>query len=139
MIEETAALSLTEAMAENMPTWLYFWLVPLVLTNLVAVLFIVGRKAGQWIFRIEALSIIVSFMLAAQIMEWIYGELGYVRLLGVGHLVGWTPAYLWIWSRRKHHDPATTLFGKYLLVYLLMNGISLVIDFIDMIRYFVGI
>ena len=70
-------------MVEQMPVWLYFWLVPLVLTNLAAALFIVGRKEGRWIFRIEALAIVVAFLVAAQVMEWIYAELGYVRLLGV--------------------------------------------------------
>lgn len=137
MNPEPIGLTFVEALAQQ-PPWLLAWLVPLALTNLVALFFVFGRKDGRWILRIEAVAIVVAFLVAGEIMEWIYDQRGYVRLLGAGHLIAWLPTYLWIWTRRNQH-PATTLFGKYLILYFVMDGISLVIDFIDLIRYFLDL
>lgn len=131
--------TLSEAIALQ-PSWLLLWVGILVTTNLAAVLFLFGRKNGKWLFRPEALAILAAFLAAGSLMEYIYGELGYVRLLGLAHLIFWIPAYAWIYfKRRQLHPPSQSLFGKYLLVYLLINGISLVVDAIDVIRYFIEI
>ncbi|MEE9433330.1 MAG: hypothetical protein V3V15_03730 [Sphingorhabdus sp.] len=122
------------------PAWLLIWLGFLGAANLGAVLFIVGRKDGKWIFRIEALAILLAFMAAGSFMEYLYGQHGYVRLLGLAHIVFWTPVYAWIWfKRRQLHPPSESLFGKFLVFYLLIDGISLVIDVIDVIRHFAGV
>ena len=108
-------------------------------TNLAAVLFVVGRRDGRWLFRPEALAILIAFFAAASLMEYLYGLYGYVRLLGLAHLLFWTPVYAWIYFRRRPlHPPSQSLFGKYLVVYLVINGISLVIDVVDVTRYFIG-
>ena len=129
--------TLSEAIALQ-PGWLLTWIYALVATNLAAVLFIFGRVDGKWKFRLEALAILLSFIAAGSFMEYLYGQYGYVRLLGIAHLVFWTPVYIWIWRRRAEHFPTTTLFGKYLIVYLVVDGISLVIDAIDVVRHFTG-
>jgi hypothetical protein len=60
-----------------------------------------------------------------------------VRLLGVAHLVFWGPAYAWILTRRRAIGTAS-LFGKYVAFYLVIAGISLVVDAVDVVRYLVG-
>jgi len=128
--------TLMEAIQQQ-PSWLVGWTGLLGLTNLAAILFVVGRKAGRWVFRVEALAILLAFVAAGQLMEYMYGQLGYVRLLGLPHIIFWTPVYLWIYFKRRHiHPPGESLFGKYLLVYLVIDGISLVIDVIDVIRHY---
>lgn len=134
MVEPT---TLNEAIMMQ-PTWLRAWLVLLVSTNLAAVLFVVGRRAGKWIFRVEALVILAAFFAAGAYMNYLYAQYGYVRLLGLAHLVFWGPAYAWIWTRRELH-PRTTLFGKYLLLYFVIDGLSLIIDAVDLVRYFIGV
>lgn len=137
MTVEPATLS--DAIALQ-PSWLLVWIGILVTTNLAAVLFIFGRKDGEWLFRPEALAILAAFFAAGSLMEYMYGELGYVRLLGLAHLVFWIPAYAWIYlKRRQLHPPSESLFGKYLMVYLVINGISLVIDTVDVVRHFIGV
>lgn len=131
--------TLAEAIALQ-PAWLLLWLGILVGANLAAVLFVVGRRQDKWLFRPEALAILIAFFAAGSLMEYMYGQYGYVRLLGLAHLVFWTPVYAWIYfKRRALHPPSQSLFGKYLVVYLVISGISLVIDLVDVVRYFVGV
>ena len=71
------------------------------------------------------------------IMTWLYSQVGYVRLLGLAHLVYWTPVYLWMWSRRRALVRGT-LFTKWVQAYLIIVGLSLAIDVVDVIRHLVG-
>ena len=109
----------------------------LVVTHLLAVAFIVQRTPEGWRVRFESVAILVSFFAAAVFMSWLYTRVGYVRLLGVAHLVFWTPAYVWVLSRRRAIG-VEGLYGKYLLIYLGVAGTSLVIDVIDLVRYLLG-
>ena len=70
-------------------------------------------------------------------MEWLYAQVGFVRLLGLAHLVYWTPVYGWILARR-HSIDTTSLFGEYVVLYLIVVGTSLVIDVVDVVRYLLG-
>jgi hypothetical protein len=128
--------SLVEAMATE-PLWLRSWINVLIAANLSAVLFVVGKDAGRWRIRREPIAIIVAFVAAAILMEQLYHSFGYVRLLGVAHLVCWGPVWLWILSRRREAG-WRSLFGGYLHVYLLIAGVSLLIDVTDVIRYVLG-
>lgn len=129
--------TLGEAIALQ-PTWLKVWMYGMGAVNLAAILFLFRRREKSWSLRLEAWAILAAFFAAAVMMNMLYAEYGYVRLLGLAHLVFWTPAWLWIWKRRADHAPADTLFGKYILLYLTINGISLVIDAVDVVRYFTG-
>ncbi len=128
--------TLNEAMAAG-PAWLRAWILVLVVTNLVALLFVVGRRDGAFRVRVEPIAILVSFFAAGMFMTWIYGQGGYVRLLGLAHLVFWGPVWVWVLSRRKVIGTAD-FFGKYVHLYLGVAGVSLVIDVIDVIRYLLG-
>ena len=81
------SLSLNEAMATE-PIWLQGWILVLVVVNLAALLFIVKRrKDGGVGIRLESVAIVVAFLLAAAFMGRLYEQVGYVRLLGLAHLV----------------------------------------------------
>ncbi|VAW00609.1 hypothetical protein MNBD_ALPHA04-1227 [hydrothermal vent metagenome] len=129
--------TLGEAIAMQ-PLWLKSWMYLLGATNIAAVFFLAGRKDGKWRLRREAVAILASFLAAGMFMEWLFGQYGYVRLLGLAHLTFWIPAYAWIFSRRRELVGTYRIFGKYILFYLLINGISLVIDLVDVIRYITG-
>ena len=128
--------TLGEAIATE-PAWLLAWLMVLVAANLGALLFAVGRDQGAWIVRKEAIAIVISFILAGIIMEWMYSVFGYVRLLGLAHIVAWGPAYAYVLIRRKQIG-LQSLYGKYLHFYLVIAGTSLIIDAIDVLRYLLG-
>ncbi|MCG8429372.1 MAG: hypothetical protein MI754_18625 [Chromatiales bacterium] len=128
--------SLFEAI-QTEPLWLQAWVMLLGLSLIASVFFVVGRSEGGWKLRPECLAILASLFVAGAIMEWLYAQVGYVRLLGLGHLIGWTPVYAYVLWRRKKIG-TDTWFGKYIHVYLIVAGISLLIDAVDVIRYLAG-
>ncbi len=130
--------TLTEAIAQQ-PLYINIWINFVLAANLGAFFFLLKREEESWKVRIDAVAIILAFFAAAILMNYMYDQMGYVRLLGLAHIVFWTPVYFWIWKRRPVHAPANTLFGKYIIYYLAMNGLSLIIDVIDFVRHFVGI
>ncbi len=128
--------TLGEAIATE-PMWLQAWLNVLGVVQLAGVLFVVGRVDGRWRVRLEPIAVLASLVAAVVLMGWLYGQVGYVRLLGLAHLVCWTPVYVWFLRRRV--DVGTgSLFGKWINAYLVVVGISLSIDVVDLIRYFLG-
>ncbi len=133
---QTMPASLGEAIAAE-PLWLLGWVGLLGLANLLAILFVVTRTDGRWRVRPEPLAILAAFFAAAMLMEWMYARVGYVRLLGLAHLVFWGPVWAWLVVRRA--DIGTgTWFGRYIHFYLVIAGISLVIDATDVIRHLLG-
>jgi hypothetical protein len=135
-VDPTLPATLGEAIATE-PLWLRAWLVVLGGANLAAVLFAVGREGGRWRLRPEPLAIIAAFVAAAVFMDWLYARVGYVRLLGLAHLVCWTPAWIWLLRRRRALDTGSWL-GRYVRVWLVVAGISLAIDAVDVIRHLLG-
>ena len=128
--------TLAEAMATE-PLWLRSWIQVLIAVNLSSVLFVVGRENGRWKIRREPFAIVIGFVTAAILMGRLYDSIGYVRLLGLAHLLCWGPVWLWILSRRRSY-PWPSLFGGYIHIYLLIAGVSLVIDVIDVVRFLFG-
>ena len=135
-MEPTMPATLGEAMGTE-PAWLQAWVVVLGAVHLPAVAFVVGREAGRWRVRPEPISVLVGFAATALGMDWLYGQVGYVRLLGLAHLIGWTPAYVWVLSRRRTIGGGS-LFSKWVSGYLIIAGTSLVIDLVDVVRYLFG-
>jgi hypothetical protein len=119
------------------PMWLQGWVGLLVIANLLAFAFVATKQSGKWAIRTEAVAILVSFFAAAALMTWMYGRFGYVRLLGVAHLIFWGPVFVWLIIRYRKAEFASP-FSVYLAFYLLIAGISLVVDSIDVLRYLFG-
>lgn len=129
--------TLGEAMAAE-PLWLRTWIQVLVAAHLGSLLFVAGREQGRWKVRTEPIAILSVFLAAGLAMGRLYEEIGYVRLLGIAHLVFWTPVYAWVLFARRERHPLRTPFGAYLHFYLVIAGISLAIDAIDVARYMMG-
>ena len=135
-MEDAIQPTLIDGMLSQPPA-IIAWLVVLGGSQLAAIAFVVGRVQGSWRFRPEAFAILASFMIAGQLMEWLHTECGYVRLLGLAHLVFWTPVYAWVFTRRRAIGTGS-VFGKYVVAYLVIAGISLAIDALDVVRYALG-
>ena len=75
-------------------------------------------------------------MMAAFVIMWvIYIKKGFVRLLGLGHLIAWTPQVVWY---SQVVGDAVGGFQYWLISVIALNGLSLAIDFVDVIRYSLG-
>ncbi len=117
--------------------WLQAWVMVLVVVNLAAVLFLLARRDRKLHVRMEAVAIVVSFVAAGAAMSWLYEQVGYVRLLGLPHLLFWLPVYVWLVVRFRR-NAFTPPFKHYLRVYFLIAGISLLVDYVDVLRYLLG-
>ena len=135
-MNDLAPQDLNAAIASQEP-WLQAWVMVLVISNLLAILFVVSKEESGFKFHLDALAILASFIAAAIFMTWLYDQYGYVRLLGLAHLVFWLPVYLWVLSRYRNQHYAGW-FRRYITLYLVIAGISLLVDAIDVIRYFLG-
>jgi hypothetical protein len=80
---------------------------------------------------------LACLMLAFLIMWGIYVKNGFVRLLGLGHLIAWTPMMIW-YGKVIAQGNAEGLFEYWLISVLAVNGLSLMIDFVDVVRYSLG-
>ena len=100
------------------PAWLQAWVLVLGAVHIAAVAFVVGRDQGRWVVRLEPIAVVASSIAAVIVMTWLYGQVGYVRLLGLAHLV---PVYVWILARRRAIG-GRTLFAKWVYAYLSIAG-----------------
>lgn len=120
------------------PLWLQSWVIWMAVINVIAVLFLVGWKDGRPKFgHIEAVIIIACLLVMAPSMDWLFGQVGYVRLLGLVHVVFWTPLVVYLWKRHPLH-PHDSVFGIYLRVLMATIVASLIIDYIDVARHLLG-
>jgi len=131
-----APASLGNAIATQ-GAFLQGWVMVLVGTHLLSLLLLVYKQDGKFNVRYESLAIVGSFFVAGASMSWLYEQVGYVRLLGLAHLVFWTPAFVWVLSRALKRQYSTP-FKQYAYLYLAVAGTSLAIDTLDVVRYLLG-
>lgn len=119
--------------AATQPLYLQIWFAWLVgvmfLAPLVLLAFAQSRRIG--------LVCLIAALLTAAAMPWLYAQVGYVRLLGLGHVVIWTPLLVYLWPRLRSGG----LTGLPLIVawvFFATLAASLVIDYVDVIRWLLG-
>ncbi len=81
----------------------------------------------------EAKVVLTAFLASAALMTAIFAAKGFVRLLGIGHIF-WIPMVPWLWARFDQVEPGK-LVGYWMIAVVVLNGISLIIDAIDVVRY----
>lgn len=110
------------------PLWLQAWVGWMMLINTASLVFLKQPSARvvlvAWIGNIITMSVL-------------YEMVGYVRLLGLSHVIWWTPLAIYLYKQRAQFD-VQTLFGKWARVLLVTIIVSLVVDYIDVVRYFMG-
>ncbi len=112
----------------GMPRPWLLWLAVLGAANLVAPIFHLGRAEAQVVLAV--------FVLNFALMVALTAASGFSRLLGLGHFT-WFPLLYWLWTRLDA-IPADDAYGLWLRALMLVNGISLAIDVVDVARYAAG-
>ena len=84
---------------------------------------------------LEARLTLGAFFFGAFAQMALFARFGFVRLLGVGHIL-WLPLVVWIWTRAQEAPPGG--FRNWLLALAVLNAGSLVIDITDVARYVFG-
>ncbi len=85
---------------------------------------------------LEAKVMLAAFLASVALMTAIFASKGFVRLLGIGHIF-WVPMVPWLWTRLDQVEPGN-LIGYWMIAVVALNGISLIIDAIDVVRYVTG-
>ncbi len=85
---------------------------------------------------LEAKVVLAAFLASAASMTAIFTAKGFVRLLGIGHIF-WVPMVSWLWTRLDQVGPGN-MIGYWMIAVVALNGISLIIDAIDVVRYVAG-
>lgn len=104
------------------------WMVLLVLVNMVLPLFFLGKT--------EAVVVLVAVMISMFIMMTLFAKFGFVRLLGLGH-IPWLFTVPWL-GLQLGQTMASGPFYYWLLSVIVIDSISLVIDAVDVTRYWRG-
>ncbi len=103
--------------------WVVIWVSFLLMINIASV--------GFWNEPLAKV-IFVTFMLSAMLMMGLYARFGYEKILGLGHIL-WIPllAYVLLEISNTQDD-----FKAYLIMLSASIAISLVIDIVDVCKYF---
>jgi hypothetical protein len=118
--------------------WVQIWVLWMTVINFAAVLFLLRWKDGRirWGY-LEAAVVLAVLVPMAFFMDWLFGQVGYVRLLGLPHILFWTPLAVWLWTQLSRH-PLKSVFGVYLRVLLITIAVSLAFDYVDVARHLMG-
>lgn len=112
----------------SMPKPWQLWMVFLVTVNLILPFFFLGTP--------EATIVLISASAGLVTMMVLFAKMGYVKLLGVGH-VPWLFTVPWLLSRLGQ-TVDSGFFYYWLLAVIVLDSISLVIDTADVVRYWKG-
>ena len=123
-----AIVAFTRGMAGLAWPW-WLWVALLGTVNMILPLFFLGSVEGKVVLAAILVGIVAQML--------IINRLGFVRLLGLGHIVAWVPMLLWLVPRLANYDTGTP-FGRWLLAVVALDLASLAIDFVDVGRYLAG-
>lgn len=104
------------------------WIIWMMVINSVSFLYL-GRREGKIIAAI--------WVANAVTMMSMYWAFGYVRLLGLSHVIWWTPMVIWLIPKIRSQQ-FTGNFALWIKVLVLTDIASLVIDYIDVARWVLG-
>ncbi len=122
-----------EQAAALLPLWVQYWINFIVLVPVLSV--VVFLFSSQT--RRDALIVflLVGAGMASTLL--LYMQFGMVRLLGLGHVIFWTAAAVYLW-RRLRTNPLPGVFFIVMCILLLTLAAALVFDYLDVIRWILG-
>mgnify|MGYP001292076715 CR=1 FL=1 len=112
------------------PLWVQYWLAFLSAVLMLAFPFALVRDEARWA------ALVVLLTLPAMVA--LHSAIGFVRLLGIVHVVLWTPFVIYLWRRRSQWRVKETLSGKWLALLFAMMMVSLAFDYYDVVRWILG-
>lgn len=122
-----------EAQAVLLPQWVQIWMNVLVTSVMICIMITLAFPGA----RKTGLIALVLTIMAFGSTIWLHGQFGMVRLLGLGHIVFWTPLVVVIAMRLRRG--AVPIFPKIALsVMALVIVAALVFDYFDLFRWIAG-
>ena len=112
-----------------MTVWLYWMAFAITVTPLVLIL----SKAT----RLDAVIVFLTNMAMLVGMSWLYDVVGYVRLMGIVHVILWTPLLIYL-VRRARTGEMPLICRLVMWMFAATLAVSLVFDYTDTLRYLLG-
>jgi hypothetical protein len=125
-------MTLSEALARQ-PLWVEYWNYVLVFSIVVLPLSLLLWKQT----RLTAVITIAASLLAGIGVFRLFDHLGYVKLLGLPHIIVWTPLIWFLWRQIKRDD-MPVWSRRIIMLVLAVFVISLAFDYVDVARYMLG-
>lgn len=126
-------MTFNEAVATHAPAWVAIWINILLLGAMVLPLTLAFWKPT----RITALFSLIAGLVSVGGTMFLYQQLGYVKLLGLAHIIAWTPLAVHLWLKMR--APDVTRAPRVIMgVVLATITVSLAFDYVDAIRYIAG-
>lgn len=111
------------------PQWIYWWTRIIDISNWLLVLFAFFDRRVRWA--------LLAWVVNMALMVSLYNIYGYVRILGLSHIIAWTPLLIYLLIKRRPFL-SENWPGRYLYWFMAVISASLVFDYIDLVRYFTG-
>ena len=122
-----------EAMFSLASGWMVVWLYWMSFAIIVTPTVLIFSKAT----RLDAVIVFLTNLAMFVGMAWIYEQMGYVRLMGIVHVILWTPLFIYLFLRAKKGEmPLLCRLAIWMFVATL--AVSLVFDYTDVARYLLG-
>lgn len=112
------------------PQWIQVWgniLGPVTLLTIVL-----------FLFRRNLIPVAILTLLVLPSTAILYHCFGYSRILGLAHIIFWTPAVVYLLRIRPTWRVLETWLGKWIIVALAVMLISLAFDYVDLARWLLG-
>ena len=109
--------------------WLYWMSFAIAITPLV----LIFSKAT----RLDAVIVFLTNLAMFVGMAWIYEQMGYVRMMGIVHVILWTPLFIYLFLRAKNGE-MPLLCRLIIWMFVATLAVSLVFDYTDVVRYLLG-
>lgn len=115
------------------PQWVQIWLNVLLFGA-----FFLPLTLFIWkLTRLTALVTLAASAISAFGVTWIFDQMGYVKLLGLPHIIFWTPIVFYLYRQIKRAD--MPVWPKRIMVVIALTiVISLVFDYVDVARWLLG-
>jgi hypothetical protein len=125
-------MTLSDAIATQ-PLWVQYWLYVLLVGIIVLPLALLIWKQT----RLTAVIILVASFAAGFGVSLVYDRFGYVKLLGLPHIIFWLPL-VWYLYRQILREDVPVWPRRLMMVIATVLMISLVFDVVDVTRYALG-
>jgi len=116
-------------MPDAIRLWVLWLTIAMIVTPLILLIFRQTRRDGV-VVALSSVAVIVS-------MQALYAQVGFVRLLGLPHVLIWTPLAIYL-ALRLWRAPLPRAAQAVIGVFLASIAVSLVFDYIDVVRYIAG-
>ncbi len=124
-------MTLQEALAQQ-PQWVQYWTIWLGMGGFIAPLGLLFWRPT----RLAGLAAVVAGILVAVGTQMLFDRMGYVKLIGLPHIIVWTPFAIYLIRLLRDDLPQAARW----LIYVVLGTIviSLAFDYADVLRYLLG-